>query len=278
MYNVNMQKLSEKQLKLFRIIVVFGLFFMCIATINNFVDGIDHEPFTNSLLYPYTNFLIPATNITTIVLCVLYLFIPQQVWIVFLLFFIQTAHLMTTGFETVGIMLYVNCLAVAFCSGYAQKHFLLKTIFSISYITFFLLLLIPVKGLKGNWTGGLCDFAFYTGHFIFSLSCYIILYKTLSDKLSFLLGDYKIPQHNPSLDLPAPGSQLNLKELGLTDRQIACIRYTIETSYNYKQIAEALITSESTVKKDMQDLYKLFGVKNREMLRILLVQYTISLQ
>ena len=44
---------------------------------------------------------------------------------------------------------------------------------------------------------------------------------------------------------------------------------------NYKKIAEELITSESTVKKNMQDLYKLFGVKNREMLRLLLIQYTI---
>ena len=97
----------------------------------------------------------------------------------------------------------------------------------------------------------------------------------LVDKLSFLLGDYKVPDLSPSINLPEKGTELDLKSLGLTDRQIACIEYTITTSYNYKQIADKLITSESTVKKDMQDMYKFFGVKNREMLRILLLQYTI---
>ena len=62
----------------------------------------------------------------------------------------------------------------------------------------------------------------------------------------------------------------DLKEMGLSERQISCIHYTLSTNFNFKKIAEELITSESTIKKEMHYLYKLFGVKNRELLRLLL--------
>ena len=129
---------------------------------------------------------------------------------------------------------------------YAQKKFKLKSIISISILFFLLFTLIPSYGLG--------EFFFSIGLTFFSLACYVIIYKLLSDKLSFLLGDYYIPDYAPLLDLPEKGSTLDLHKLNLTERQIACIHYTIDSTYNYKKIAEELITSESTVKKNMQDL------------------------
>ena len=270
-----MLKLTDKQLKLYRIIDIVGLIFVSIGFFNNIVDGVDQVPFTHSILYPYTNFLVPGTNLFTLILCIVYLFTPTQVWIIFFLFIIQTVNLILTGYTDIGIVLYVNCIAIGFCTGFAKKHFRLKAAIFCSFLPLLLLTIVPFYAHEATWLKGWLVYLYYLGHTAFTVSCYFVLYQLLSDKLSFLLGDYKVPDLSPSINLPEKGGELDLKSLGLTDRQIACIEYTITTSYNYKQIADKLITSESTVKKDMQDMYKFFGVKNREMLRILLLQYTI---
>lgn len=262
-----MIKHTEKELKLFRILDILGMIFLAIAITNNFLDGVDHPPFTKSILYPYTNFLVPAINIFCFIGTIIYLLIPSQIWIIFVLFMIETVHLMFTGFEIVGIMLYVNYFAVMTVSGYAKRYFKTKaTIFG----TILLLLLTNLI-----YTSGIFDFIYYLFMAFFMISCYAVLYYMLYDKLNFLFREIAVPNLKTELNLPEKGAILDLKKLGLTQRQIACINYTLNTSYSYKMIAEELITSESTVKKDMQDLYKFFGVKNREMLRLLLIQYQI---
>lgn len=143
-------------------------------------------------------------------------------------------------------------------------------------ILFCLILLIFAEyAVRDGILKGFIEWIYHLGMAVFFISCYIALYHLLSDRLSFLVGDFNVPGLDSKVALPEKGSVLDLKSLGLTERQIDCINYTVTTSYSYRQIAEKLITSESTVKKDMQDLFRLFGVKNREMLRLLLVQYTI---
>lgn len=267
--------LTEKQIKMFKFLDFCGLIFICIGVMNNFIEGVDHPPFTYSLLYPYTNFLVPATNITAGILTLLYLFFPKNLWLIFIAFFMQTLNLISTGFEVIGILLYINSLAFAFAAGLAQKHFIKKTV--ISFLILFLLIgtLFFEYGLKDGWIIGFTTWIYHLAMATFFIACYVSLYNLLSDKLSFLLGDYYIQTINSKITLPEKGQTLNLESLGLSSRQIACINYTINTSYSYKQIAEKLTTSESTIKKDMQDLFKLFGVKNREMFRLLLMQYNI---
>jgi len=120
------------------------------------------------------------------------------------------------------------------------------------------------------------DFFFACGISIFAGATYVTIYTLLSSQLSFLTKDITVPDCRPEIALPKKGDILVLDKLGLTRRQIACIRYTLDSSWNYKKIAGILCTSESTVKKEMQELYRLFGVKNRELLRLLLVQYKIQ--
>lgn len=260
-------KISKREINLFKILDVIGMTFVAIGTLNNFLDGVDHEPFTKSIFYPYTNFLVPATNIATLAATIFFLFFPTQLWIIFLFFMIESANLLLTGFENVGIAVYINFFAFLCASGYARRHFKLKAIAIGLYLLVLLLTGIPSKGFL--------FFLYNIGFSAFLAGSYIILYFMLQDKLKFLFTDVDVPGCEPAVKLPQKGSVLDLKAIGLTDRQISCIGYTLNTSYNYKKIAEELITSESTVKKDMQDLFKIFGVKNREMLRLLLVQYTI---
>jgi len=262
-----MNKTVTNRKTLIRILALFGFLFSVIATTNNFVQGIDHEPFTKSFLYPYTNYFVPFVNIFCGIMALIVLIFPMLNWIIIFVLFLSATHLIFTGFYIIGIWLYINGLVFLVCFGYFQKHFLRKAILSQIYIFLILLTLIKNEGLS--------EFLFILVMTAFFEASYVVIYKTLSDKLNFLLGDYNFSEIKPMINLPEKGEVLELKKLGLTERQIACINYTINTTYNYKQIAEELITSESTVKKNMQDLYKIFGVKNREMLRLLLIQYTI---
>ncbi|MGI5059138.1 helix-turn-helix transcriptional regulator [Treponema pectinovorum] len=262
-----MIKHTKKELRLFKILDILGALFLAIAIINNFFDGVDHAPFTSSILYPHTNFIVPAVNIFCFVMAIVYLLFPSQIWIIFALFMIEAVHLMSTGFETVGIIIYINFFAILSASGYAKRHFKIKA----SIFGGILILLLS----NIIYSSGFYDFFYYLAMAIFMISCYTILYYMLYDKLNFLFKEIAVPDLKSSLKLPEKGSNLNLKNFGLTQRQISCIHYTLNTSFSYKMIAEKLVTSESTVKKDMQDLYKFFGVKNREMLRLLLLQYKI---
>ena len=262
-----MASYTKKDLKPYKILDILGLSFAAVATFNNFANGVDHDPFTQSILYPYTNVLVPATNLFTLIATIVYLFIPKQIWLLFFLYLLETVNLMLTGFPRIGITLYVNFFAFFCAGGFAKRYFKTKAAIAGT----FLLLLI----LANYNSTTIYDLVFYIAFAAFEMGCYILLYFILQERLSFLFTEVEVPGIKPVVKLPPRGSSLNLQELGLTERQISCIKYTLNTNYNYKKIAEELITSESTVKKDMQDLYKIFGVKNRELLRLLLVQYTI---
>ncbi len=258
---------SKKDLKPYMILDVLGMVFAAVAAFNNFALGVDHSPFTESILYPYTNFLVPAANIFTFVATIVYLFMPQQLWIIFFLYMLETVNLMLTGFFKIGITLYVNFFAFFCAAGFARHHFKKK-----AAIAGTILVLMIFANYKSTT---ILDLIFYTVFAGFEMGCYILLYFLLQEKLNFLFTDVEVPGIKPAIKLPETGSTLDLHELGLTERQIECIKFTLNTDYSFKKIAEELITSESTVKKDMQDLYKFFGVKNRELLRLLLLQYTL---
>lgn len=267
LYNKNVRTYTKKELKPYKILDILGMIFAAIGTFNNFYQGVDHPPFTESFFYPYTNILVPAVNIFTLVATIVYLFIPNQVWFLFFLYLLETVNLIFTGFPVVGITLYINFFAFFCAGGYAKSHFKIK---------FAVAALILISMISLEYRHSLTDIIYYVAFSSFEMECYFLLYFMLQERLCFLFKDVDVPGLAPEITLPPKGSVLNLKEMGLSERQISCIHYTLSTNFNFKKIAEELITSESTIKKEMQYLYKLFGVKNRELLRLLLIQYTIG--
>ena len=89
LYNKNVRTYTKKELKPYKILDILGMIFAAIGTFNNFYQGVDHPPFTESFFYPYTNILVPAVNIFTLVATIVYLFIPNQVWFLFFLYFFR---------------------------------------------------------------------------------------------------------------------------------------------------------------------------------------------
>ena len=93
LYNKNVRTYTKKELKPYKILDILGMIFAAIGTFNNFYQGVDHPPFTESFFYPYTNILVPAVNIFTLVATIVYLFIPNQVWFLFFLYLLETVNL-----------------------------------------------------------------------------------------------------------------------------------------------------------------------------------------
>ncbi len=48
LYNKNVRTYTKKELKPYKILDILGMIFAAIGTFNNFYQGVDHPPFTES--------------------------------------------------------------------------------------------------------------------------------------------------------------------------------------------------------------------------------------
>lgn len=266
-----MVKDNANKEKFLRIIAAFGLFFDCSAVLNNLQIGTNDETWQKTVLWPLIEripYLVPAIHIAAIIFGIIYLFMPKRVWLLFVLMVVEASHLVVTGYHSIATFIYASALMLMFVSGQGKTNFKRKIFIVFAYW----IVLLSTLFFGEN---GINEFIFAVCFTCFVSAIYLCAFQMVKEQLGFLIGDYQVPGLDSSIKLPAKGSLLNLKEFGLTERQVACVHFTIDSDYNYKTIAAELITSESTVKKDMQDLYRIFGVKNREMLRLLLLQYKI---
>ncbi len=264
-------KNGEKQDNLLRLIALFGIAFTGIAIFNNLTLGTDQQCFSESLLWPLIQrfkYTVPVIHGVSVIIGLFFIIFPRHVWILITLLLVESAHLTITGFQGIAIFIYTIAILIFFTMGYFKTHFKRRATIVCGTWIVLLFTLIPR-------TNGVFEFLFAIGLTAFVCCGYYVSYQILKDHLGFLIGDIKVPGQVSNVPLPEKGGKLLLKEIGLTDRQIACVHYTIDSDWGYKKIASELITSESTVKKEMQELYRLFGVKNREMLRLLLIQYKV---
>lgn len=245
-----------------RIVAISSFIASGIGGTLNIVFGADFSP----SIVPYTQIITPVINLSTSLISLFVFLFPNSKKVVFSTIFIQACYNVMTGFETVGIMLYSFLMLLLFCWGYLRNNFK-KKVFSLIVIWFLVLFTVIPFGIE--------RFIFAIGISILTFATYVCLYDILYDQLHFLVSQVSVTSNQCKLKLPEKGGKLNLKELGLTERQIACVKYINTTNMTYKEIAEKLIISESAVKKDMQDLFKLFGVKNKETLKFLMIQYSI---
>jgi len=59
----------------------------------------------------------------------------------------------------------------------------------------------------------------------------------------------------------------NRENKKITERQFLCLRNLMYENETYKSLAASLCVSESTIKKDMTDLYELFNVSTKNELK-----------
>lgn len=91
------------------------------------------------------------------------------------------------------------------------------------------------------------------------------------------LANYLPPSMVDSeINLPKLGNPISLSDYNLSNRQKEILSEYLKYGTSYKNLAQKFIVSESTVKTEMARIQKQFGVKNREDLRVLLLQYELK--
>ena len=102
---------------------------------------------------------------------------------------------------------------------------------------------------------------------------YAYIYTKLEDNLHLFVPIK--PIFNQTIKLPEVGSKIILSDFDLTKRQINFLKDCMYTKLSYKEIADKYMVSISTVKKDMTDIFSIFGVQNKNELTLLLSQYKL---
>ena len=229
------------------------------ATIISIIKGA-----TFSTIIPFQTITIPIINGITVILCLILFFINENYRLQSVILFIQAILTTLTGYETLGTFLYSAMLILLFCN----KFFVTNARKKISIISICWLLtltsLIPLD--ISRFLLALLLTAFFAGF-------YAYIYAKLEDNLHLFVPIK--PIFNKTIKLPEVGSKIILSDFGLTKRQINFLKDYMYTKLNYKEIADKYMVSISTVKKDMTDIFSIFGVQNKNELTLLLSQYKL---
>ena len=252
--------MDKKSQIMTRIFLFFSFLVLATASVLAFV--LDHD--INTLI-PFPNYSIPIINTSCAFICLLAFIKTDWHWAQYLVAFVQSISTVLTGYEFLGLFLYSVLIILLFLNGAFKTKPLMKVSFLVSIWFVVNLGLIPFGRMDRMIL--IYVVSFFYGAFFF------YVYTRLSYLLSPLLPASTV---KTDIILPTPGSELVLKDYGLTERQIKFVTEYIKEGVSYNYLVEKYYVSLSTVKSEMASIFKIFGVKNKEDLRILLLQYRIQ--
>ena len=215
---------------------------------------------------PFAQITVPVVNGLCALACIPLIIKPGIKWIEISLFFVQSFFTTWTGYETLGMFLYSAMIVLLFCYGFFKKYLHRKAI-----------ILVIIWGI---WLSGVIPFGIarcvlvYTT-FLFMLAFYYAVYSKLKELLAPLLP---VQAEEATIKLPAVERTINLTDYNFTERQQKLIFDFMQYNSTYKELSDKFYISVSTVKKDMAEILRLFGVKTSEELRQLLSPYEIVLE
>lgn len=258
---MNILKKLSTSFNPFRFTAIMAFIALGISVIIDTVYGIDN-PYT---LVPHIRIVTYIVNIILMIMCILVIIFPQNKKVIVIPIFLESIFTVMIGYEMLGIFLYAFTLLMMFAWGFFVYKFKRKIFYALLLWISILLTLIPF---------GIDRFFFALGVSLFNLSVYFCVYSLLYSKLSHLFPEV-IMSTNKNITIPKPGSILIFQDYPFTTRQIMCIYLMMHGYTSYKAMSDKLAISVSVIKKEMLDIYRIFGVQNREMLYIALSQYNL---
>lgn len=237
----------------------------CIIQALAFYISLNHEAFKSTII-PFPNIVIPTLNITTSVLCLFLTFFPKFSYLKISILFVQSVATTLNELEILGTFLYAAAIILLFCDRFFKIKVKRKII--ILSVIWFLVSL-------GTIPFGLYRFLRVVALSLFFITFYLSIYFRLEQYLTPLLPIKELVKQNKVM--PKPGSEIELADYGLTERQIALVKTYLKTTSSYKELANEYNISLSLVKHEMREVFSIFEVNNLKELHILLLQYNIKL-
>lgn len=244
-----------------RVMYAFAFIVLCIATLMNILTKV---PFISVI--PYTKYVEAIINGFCAILAFHLIIHPDNLRLSCIVFLVESGLTTLIGFVGIGTLLFSALIINLFINGFFVKQRRRKIILLAAYWTIITAGLYPAFGFR--------PFIFEIALTFFYFAFFAFVYDKLRSQLSYLLPAADFPA--PLIALPPRGSELDLGRYGLSERQIAFIHAGIEKGLTYDELVAQFNVSTSVVKKDMAMACKSFGVRNREALRILLLQYRIK--
>src|SRR5574344_89373 len=244
-----------------RMMYIFGFIVLCLATAMNLLTKI---PFISVI--PCTKYTEACINGICALFCLYLVFKPENIHLQYHVFIIEAASTTLIGFVGIGTLLFSALITLQFINGYFIIHRKQKITLLAVYWCAVTAGIYPAFGLR--------PFLFEIALTLFYFAFFATVYEKLKSKLSYLLPTTEVTKE--TVILPEHGTVLSLSRYGLSERQIMFIHHCIDDGLTYEQIAKKYNVSISVVKKDMANTCRIFGVKNREALRVLLLQYVLK--
>lgn len=240
------------------------IFFAMVVQIIASIISVTIEDFSKAFL-PYFEYVVPAVNISCSLICLFLVIKPKHRFLQSVVLFLQGLTMTLNNLIFLGVFLYCLGIVLLFCYGNIKNKNVAKNLLFVIPILLSFFAILPVS--KSSFFMG---WAFT----LFILFSYFHLYNTIKnsifDLFPFLSGKIS------SVDLPEIGNTIRLSNYGLTERQIDILKEYLQETTSYKMIAEKFLISESSIKKEMAQICKTLGVKNADILSILLQQYEIE--
>lgn len=253
-------KIVQKQLeRAERIFLIFSFVILATASILSFIL----PPETRTII-PHPEITIPFVNTLCAALSFIAIFKISWKKIQYAILFIEAVCTILTGYELLGIFLYSALLIKLFSDGFFINHFYLKLT---------ILLLIWLSLILGLIPFGTERMILSYAAICFFCAFYYHIYKKMKNALANYLPPSMV---DSEINLPEPGNPISLSDYNLSNRQKEILSEYLKYGTSYKNLAQKFIVSESTVKTEMARIQKHFGVKNREDLRVLLLQYELK--
>lgn len=242
-----------------KLVNFFGFIVLLVASILSIILDPCHIT-----IIPFAKISIPIINSLCTLFC-LYLLLFKPTFYIgqCIVLIVQSVTTTLTGYEILGTFLFFAAALILFCEGFFKTNLKEKIYILASFWFITTLGIIPF-----GWS----RFVLALAVFLFFGGFYVFIYSKLKDLLNPLLPQNMV---NCSIDLPPKGSRIILSNFGLNERQINILKNYMETKDSYSKLAYNICVSVSTVKREMADVLKIFGVRNINDLYILFLQYEI---
>jgi hypothetical protein len=194
----------------------------------------------------------PVTDIIILSMFVVFILVPDQIWILFVVTVLAGLMNILYGGNLLGLLFCFFAFAVGLRQGFFRERARGKI--SVLLVLIFATLVTQLK---------------------ISLEFFVISLVNIVIALSLIFG-FLYMFHDRMKGYYQRKESLDLRPLNLTDRQKACIQGCIAKS-RLKDIAERQIVSESVIKKEMLELYSILGVEDYHSLYFLLSEHEVIL-
>lgn len=239
------------------------LFFVMLVQVVGLIISLTIEDFSHSFL-PYPHYTVPIVNCIGSCIAVFIFLFPRFKLLQSVSFFLFGILMTLNDLLFLGVLLYSQGFVLLFCNKYLEKNNRRKICIILAVWLCALLLIISQSIYK---------FCMAVSYSLFLGFFYAYVYFAIRQSLLSLFPI--TAQSLSSKELPELGTTLFLNQFEFTERQEKIVLEFSKNYASYKELADSIGTSESTIKREMTEIFEKFGVRNATELRVLLSQYKI---